>query len=88
MLTDNLSRELCGLPNETNGPYTIGFRSTDGFPRGLFIYYESVLNVRIKTMLLKCPTGQSHGGTDVTCTRDQTPLVTLALAQLLRDLVQ
>jgi hypothetical protein len=44
ILLIDLSMETEGFLTKTDGPHTIGFAATDGFPRGLFIYHEHSSN--------------------------------------------
>jgi hypothetical protein len=40
----DMSTETEGFLTKTDGPHTIGFAATDGFPRGLFTYHEHSSN--------------------------------------------
>jgi hypothetical protein len=64
----DLSTETEGFLTKTDGPHTIGFAATDGFPRGLFRYHEHSSN----DIVLNYPKGQSRFGSAVSCARDQT----------------
>jgi hypothetical protein len=51
ILLIDLSTETEGFLTKTDGPHTIGFAATDGFPRGLFVYHEHSSNDIIRKSL-------------------------------------
>ena len=63
----DLSTGTEGFLTKTDGPHTIGFAATHGFPRGAQLqrHYSKIPR-------LNYPKGQSHFGAAVTCARDQT----------------